>query len=65
MGRLTFSADEIAEIRRLLVELRRADRDRQKMIRAKIRRIGFSSLTSATTLVDSPRPTLTLSSAAK
>lgn len=41
MGRLTFSTDEIAEIRRLLVELRRADRDRQKTIRAKIRRIGF------------------------
>ena len=41
MGRLSFTADEIAEIRRLLVDLRRADRDRQKAIRAKIRRIGF------------------------
>jgi hypothetical protein len=41
MGRLSFTADEIAEIRRLLVDLRRADRDRQKGIRAKIRRIGF------------------------
>lgn len=41
MGRLNFTSDEIAEIRRLLVELRRADRDQQKTIRARIRRIGF------------------------
>jgi hypothetical protein len=41
MGRLCFTADEIAEIRRLLVDLRLADRDRQKVIRARIRRIGF------------------------
>jgi hypothetical protein len=41
MGRLRFTEDEIAEIRRLLVDLRRADRDRQKAIRARIRRIGF------------------------
>ena len=41
MGRLSFTADEIAEIRRLLLDLRRADRDRQKAIRARIRRIGF------------------------
>jgi hypothetical protein len=41
MGRLNFTTDESAEIRRLLVELRRADRDRQKTIRARIRRIGF------------------------
>ncbi len=41
MGRLSFAADEIAEIRRLLVDLRRADRDLQKAIRARVRRIGF------------------------
>jgi hypothetical protein len=41
MGRLRFTADEIVTIRQLLVDLRRADRDGQKAIRAKIRRIGF------------------------
>jgi hypothetical protein len=41
MGRLHFKSAEIAEIRGLLRELRRADRDRQKAIRAKLRRIGF------------------------
>jgi hypothetical protein len=42
VGQLSFSTAEIAELRRLLVELRRADRDRQKAIRAKIRRVGFN-----------------------
>ena len=42
MGRLNFKHAEQDEIRRLLRELRRADRDRQKTIRAKIRRIGFN-----------------------
>ena len=41
MGRLSFAEDEIAALRQLLTELRRSDRDRQKTIRAKIRRIGF------------------------
>lgn len=41
MGRLSFTEDEIAALRQLLTELRRSDRDRQKTIRAKIRRIGF------------------------
>ena len=31
----------ISEIRRVLVDLSRADRDRQKMMHVKIRRIGF------------------------
>jgi hypothetical protein len=41
VGRLNFTRAEQDEIRGLLRELRRADRDRQKTIRAKIRRIGF------------------------
>lgn len=41
MGRLNFTRAEADEIRSLLRELRRAERDRQKAIRAKIRRIGF------------------------
>lgn len=40
-GRLTFTKDEISEIRSLLRELRRADASRQKTIRARMRRIGF------------------------
>lgn len=41
MGRLEFTSAEIAQIRGLLVELGRADRDAQKSLRAKLRRIGF------------------------
>ena len=41
MGRLNFTRAEADEIRSLLRELRRAERDRQKTIRAKIRRSGF------------------------
>jgi hypothetical protein len=40
-GRMTFSSSEIDELRSLLRELRRADRDRQKSIRARMRRMGF------------------------
>ena len=39
--RLEFTSGQIGEIRRLLVELRRSDRDRQKSLRAKLRRLGF------------------------
>jgi hypothetical protein len=39
--RLEFTSAEIADIRRLLAELRRSDRTTQKSIRAKLRRIGF------------------------
>lgn len=41
MGRLSFTADELAELRQLVTELRRSDGSRQKTIRANIRRIGF------------------------
>jgi GIY-YIG catalytic domain len=41
MGRTAFTASEIDEIRRLLREKVRANRDRQKSIRARLRRIGF------------------------
>ena len=40
-GRLEFTRDEIGEIRGALRELRRADPDRQKKIRARLRRTGF------------------------
>jgi len=40
-GRMSFTCDEIEELRSLLRELRRADRDTQKRIRARMRRIGF------------------------
>lgn len=39
--RLEFTSAEISEIRRLLVEIRSSDRDAQKSLRAKLRRIGF------------------------
>jgi hypothetical protein len=42
VGRLNFTAQEITEIRSLLRELRRADADRQKRIRSRLRRIGFN-----------------------
>jgi hypothetical protein len=38
MGRSTFTRDEFQEIQRLLREKGTADRDRQKAIRAKLRR---------------------------
>ena len=38
---MSFNPGEIEELRGLLRELRRADRDRQKAIRARMRRIGF------------------------
>lgn len=38
MGRLVFTSDERDEIRSLLSDLRRADRDAQKRIRGKLRR---------------------------
>lgn len=40
-GRSAFSSSEIAVIRELLREVRRADRSQQKAIRAKMRRLGF------------------------
>lgn len=40
-GRSTFSAREIRDIRASLVALRKADRDRQRSIRASMRRLGF------------------------
>lgn len=40
-GRLTFTKTEIDELRSLLRDLRRADRSRQKTIRARMRRMGF------------------------
>lgn len=42
MGRLEFTPSEAEVIRAKLRELRRVDRDRQKAIRASLRRIGFS-----------------------
>lgn len=41
VGRSTFSADEIETLCLCLAELRRAERDRQKAIRASMRRMGF------------------------
>jgi hypothetical protein len=38
---MSFSREEVVELRSLLRELRRVDRDRQKTIRARIRGIGF------------------------
>jgi hypothetical protein len=40
-GRLSFTPAEVEELRDLIRELRRADRDHQKMIRARMRRIGL------------------------
>jgi hypothetical protein len=40
-GRMSFTRDETEQLRSLLRELRRADRDRQKTIRARMRRMGF------------------------
>lgn len=40
-GRSTFTSQELREIRASLTALRRADGDRQKVIRAGIRRMGF------------------------
>jgi hypothetical protein len=39
--RSSFSRDEIATIKNLLVEIRSSDRDHQKMLRNKLRSIGF------------------------
>lgn len=41
MGRSNFSRDEIEMLRGHLRELRRAERDRQKSVRASMRRMGF------------------------
>jgi len=40
-GRRSFSTGEAEELRRLIREKQTADRDRQKSLRARIRRIGF------------------------
>jgi hypothetical protein len=40
-GRSTFTRPEIEELRRLIREKQTADRDRQKAIRARMRRMGF------------------------
>jgi hypothetical protein len=40
-GRMSFTRDEIEQLRSSLRELRRADRNRQKTIRARMRRMGF------------------------
>jgi hypothetical protein len=40
-GRTTFREDEIAELRALIREKQTADRDRQKALRARMRRMGF------------------------
>ena len=40
-GRSTFTCSEIAELRRLIREKQTADRDRQKSLRARMRRMGF------------------------
>ncbi len=40
-GKSHFTRDEIKAIKDLLYDLRRADRDRQKAIRGKMRRLGF------------------------
>jgi hypothetical protein len=42
VGRLTFTQDEIDEIRSLLRDLRHADRDAQKKIRRKLRAMDFN-----------------------
>ncbi len=41
MGRSAFSRAEIEKLRKHLTELRRAERERQKAIRASMRRMGF------------------------
>ena len=41
MGRTTFTAAEIEELRRLVREKQTADRSRQKALRARMRAIGF------------------------
>jgi hypothetical protein len=41
VGRSSFSREEIDELRKRLRELRRAERDRQKTVRASMRRMGF------------------------
>ena len=38
---MSFSPSEIDELRSLLRELRRSDRNRQKALRARMRRMGF------------------------
>jgi hypothetical protein len=38
---MSFTAGEIAELRGMLRQLRRSDRDRQKAIRNRMRRMGF------------------------
>ena len=40
-GRSEFTPDEITELRRLISEKQTADRDRQKALRGRMRRIGF------------------------
>ena len=40
-GRSAFTPDEITELRRLIREKQTADRDRQKALRGRMRRIGF------------------------
>jgi hypothetical protein len=39
--RSTFTSAEIAELRELVRRLRKAERSEQKLIRARLRRIGF------------------------
>lgn len=41
MGRRSFTRAEIEELRRLIREKQTADRDRQKVLRGKMRRLGF------------------------
>ena len=40
-GKTRFTRDEISALKAMLHELRRADRDQQKAIRGKMRRLGF------------------------
>ena len=42
MGRLSFNTSELERLRKLVHEKQTADRDRQKQLRAQMRRIGFN-----------------------
>jgi hypothetical protein len=51
--RSQFSRAEVARIKLLLTEIRRSDRDRQKALRAQLRRMGFYITDHATDRLDS------------
>ena len=40
-GRRQFTRTEVAQIREILHQVRRAERDRQKSLRGRLRRLGF------------------------